>query len=111
MGKSLDLAHAMLRLYYSVLNWANSECYWGNELASTSTSIGSGCNTPCNGAPSELCGGGDAINLYEDTAYRTANQVPYVGDYVLRGCYVDSATSRTLQAGGYQDWYVKSPAV
>ncbi len=66
--------------------------------------LGSGCNTPCAGAHSELCGGGNAINLYENTAYQAVGEVPAVGSYVLRGCYVDSAASRTLQDGVYQDW-------
>ncbi|KAH6668008.1 WSC domain-containing protein [Halenospora varia] len=44
------------------------ECYCGYKLQGGSTPADpTNCNLPCNGAPSELCGGAGYLNLYEAT--------------------------------------------
>lgn len=62
---------------------------------------------PCAGQPSELCGGGNLINIYENTVIATTTRpggpsatptvVPAVGNFRDQGCYVDSIDSRILR--------------
>jgi hypothetical protein len=45
------------------------ECYWGSDLSS-SIATESDCNMPCGGDSTSLCGGGNRMNIYEDSAYQ-----------------------------------------
>ncbi|KAF2677059.1 WSC-domain-containing protein, partial [Lentithecium fluviatile CBS 122367] len=41
------------------------ECFCGNALGNGHTKQDEGCDMACNGAPSEMCGGANRINVYE----------------------------------------------
>ncbi|OTA55980.1 WSC-domain-containing protein, partial [Hypoxylon sp. EC38] len=76
------------------------ECYYGNYLAPTASKEDSGCDMQCAGSPSELCGGGNRINLYLNNAYsQPASEKPSVGPFSSLGCYTDSESARGLTAG------------
>jgi hypothetical protein len=44
------------------------------------------------------------MNVYENTAYKPAQEVVQVGNWQSLGCHFDSLALRTLQGGTYQDW-------
>lgn len=78
------------------------ECHYGNNLASTSVAASSGCDTPCAGRPTEICGGGDRMVVYQNDAYvplPTATEVPSVDDWTSRGCFMDTGSPRVLTGG------------
>lgn len=80
------------------------ECYWSNTLA-TSQIADSSCNTACAGDATELCGGGNAIDVYQNSAYQppVPTVVPSSGTFNSIGCYSDSTSSRALSGGSYID--------
>jgi hypothetical protein len=96
------LQHGDYTDIFSLLD--GSECYVGNTLSSNATSP-TGCTMGCSGKTTELCGGSDVANLYENTAYvtPTPTQVRSTSGFKLIGCYTDSASSRTLQGDFFQD--------
>ncbi|KAK6337153.1 hypothetical protein TWF718_009937 [Orbilia javanica] len=73
------------------------ECWYGNTL-SGSQGESSGCNMPCPGKASELCGGGNRIQLYKNPSYQPPN-APNLGAWSAGGCYTDSVESRGLEHG------------
>ncbi|KAK6523447.1 hypothetical protein TWF281_001429 [Arthrobotrys megalospora] len=83
------------------------QCFYGNTLASSSTPQSSGCNTPCAGNTAELCGGGDRIGLYQNSAYQPPPKptaVPKVGDFAYKGCFADSSSNRAVTDKSLVDW-------
>ncbi|KAK6500404.1 hypothetical protein TWF481_010748 [Arthrobotrys musiformis] len=83
------------------------QCFYGNTLASSSTPQSGGCDTPCAGNTGEICGGGDRIGLYQNSAYQPppkASAVPKVGDFVYKGCFVDSSSNRAVPDKSLVDW-------
>ncbi|KAK6526085.1 hypothetical protein TWF281_011123 [Arthrobotrys megalospora] len=70
------------------------ECWYGNTL-SGSQGESSGCNMPCPGKATELCGGGNRIQLYKNPSYQPPN-TPNTGAFTSEGCYTDSTESRGL---------------
>ncbi|KAK6347941.1 hypothetical protein TWF718_005761 [Orbilia javanica] len=81
------------------------ECYWGNEIASTSQPVTSGCDTPCTGNNAQICGGAGFISIYANGDYSepippTVN--PGDGVFELSGCYTDDPDNRAL-AFAYHD--------
>ncbi|KAF3090160.1 hypothetical protein TWF102_009377 [Orbilia oligospora] len=72
------------------------ECWYGNTLAGTSHAESSGCNMPCPGKATELCGGGNRIQLYKNPSYQPPGQ-PDTGAFVHQGCYTDSVEQRALE--------------
>lgn len=70
--------------------WCGAFINNGQTLASNQAL----CSMPCNGAPGEICGGADGINIYDCTAALPA-PVSYNGCAPL-GCYTDSVSLRTL---------------
>ncbi|KAJ4408417.1 hypothetical protein N0V85_004237 [Neurospora sp. IMI 360204] len=44
------------------------------------------CSMTCAGAPGEICGAGNRINVYEKQMEKPAD----VGDYTYKGCYTDT---------------------
>ncbi|KAK6340345.1 hypothetical protein TWF730_002107 [Orbilia blumenaviensis] len=72
------------------------ECWYGNTLASSSHAESSGCNMVCPGKDTELCGGGNRIQLYKNPSYQPPSQ-PDTGAFVHQGCYTDSVESRGLE--------------
>lgn len=45
------------------------ECYVGNSLHGASTAPQSDCSQACAGNPSELCGNGNRLQLYQDATW------------------------------------------
>ncbi|OBT70836.1 hypothetical protein VF21_10396 [Pseudogymnoascus sp. 05NY08] len=85
---ALGLAYAGVE--YGFECWCGAFIDHGQSLASD-PSI---CDYPCTGAPSETCGGSDAINIYDCTA---AIPPPLIYNGCLPlGCYTDSVSARTL---------------
>ncbi|KAK4226037.1 hypothetical protein QBC38DRAFT_529662 [Podospora fimiseda] len=89
----------------------STECYWGNEISSASVvAIADQCNIPCGGNPLDICGGGNRINIYENTTWTESDAptpnpglVPKVDNFENIGCYFDSTTARVLRADNTQD--------
>lgn len=85
---------------YSGVEYAN-ECYCSQAIGVTTTSgapaTDGGCDMPCEGLSTEICGGGDRLTVYEYTGTTT---IPTVLDsyngWTSKGCYVDSVNARVL---------------
>ncbi|KAK6544772.1 hypothetical protein TWF694_001455 [Orbilia ellipsospora] len=75
------------------------ECHYGNTLASTSIQEDSGCDMACGGLASELCGGGNRMNLYTNTAYIDPEAI--LQDWTYSGCYTDGPDARGLENSFY----------
>ncbi|KAF8258450.1 WSC domain-containing protein [Lactarius quietus] len=76
------------------------ECWCGNEINSPGAPISqSSCNKACTGDNTEVCGGSDALQLYNFTGTYPlgASVVPAAGGWTSQGCYSDSVSSRTLE--------------
>ncbi|KAI9449277.1 WSC domain-containing protein [Lactarius psammicola] len=91
------------------------ECWCGSEIEHGQTFVGNDngirrgifrpfpdnpyCNMPCQGNPTELCGGAGRINVYNFTGTYPigASVVGAAGGWTSRGCYSDSTSSRTLE--------------
>ncbi|CCA72850.1 hypothetical protein PIIN_06786 [Serendipita indica DSM 11827] len=72
------------------------ECWCGNTILGTATVAASGaCNMACNGDATEICGGGNAINIYRSGS-SGPSVVPSYGQWTSQGCYVDSVAQRSL---------------
>ncbi|KAF3159169.1 hypothetical protein TWF225_007562 [Orbilia oligospora] len=69
------------------------ECHYGDSIASSSTSASNGCTMRCSGKQDELCGGGDRLNMYINTAFSGQGN----DDWEYVGCYTDSSSTRALQ--------------
>ncbi|TDL22721.1 WSC-domain-containing protein [Rickenella mellea] len=77
------------------------ECYCGNEFDQTANLdlTGSGCNQPCNGDPTQLCGGANRLNVYEykSIAPPKIKLPPFSLQFWFpQGCIADSTSSRQL---------------
>ncbi|KAK6343669.1 hypothetical protein TWF730_011259 [Orbilia blumenaviensis] len=91
---------------YAAVQYHN-ECFWGNELKSSSVPAASeDCNAPCAGDSSQMCGGGNRLSLYINGAYQGPQEpqepdLPSINqgneDWELLGCKTDSASSRALE--------------
>ena len=58
----------------------------------------------CSGNPAELCGDGNRLNVYQNTAYQPpAQEVASFGTFVSRGCHSDSESARAL-SNSYTNW-------
>ncbi|KAK0113502.1 hypothetical protein ONS96_014365 [Cadophora gregata f. sp. sojae] len=80
------------------------ECWFGNELSSITTKQSSGCNMPCSGDSSELCGGNLHINIYLNEAYTLKPTVlPSSGPFKSQGCFADDSNARLLNSGSFTD--------
>ncbi|KAF8799941.1 WSC-domain-containing protein [Phlegmacium glaucopus] len=87
------------------------ECYCDNVIESTGAPISSSsCNMPCTGNPDEICGGSNAINIFQNSAATgippppppppsTGTIVQTAGTYQYQGCYQDAVNGapRSLQ--------------
>ncbi|KAH7324125.1 peptidase S8/S53 domain-containing protein [Stachybotrys elegans] len=73
------------------------ECFWGNKISESSARANGQCDMPCGGSPFDVCGGGNLINIYEDSSLVPSPlTVPAVGSFGNVGCYEDSTASRVL---------------
>ncbi|KAM7203124.1 WSC domain containing protein [Rhypophila sp. PSN 637] len=71
-----------------------SECFCGNEYAASTASPGE-CSFPCAGNPSQTCGAGNRINIYNNLRY--SPRVPgSVEGKLYQGCFVDNGNPRVL---------------
>lgn len=78
-----------------------SECYWGDIPSyNTSESIAD-CDTPCNGDPTEICGGGNRILIYQDSAWVLLTDAEYAAE--LKELQALLQQLQTLVAKWYQD--------
>lgn len=61
----------------------------------------------CSGDSKQLCGGGEAANVYENSAYippaPVPTTVPSSGSFQSKGCFSDSTNSRLLPKGPFED--------
>ncbi|ETN45874.1 uncharacterized protein HMPREF1541_00055 [Cyphellophora europaea CBS 101466] len=79
-----------------------SECYLADTINRASSSLEpSKCNMPCSGNKKQMCGGSNAISLFNNTMYspRIPGNVQAVGTgmaYAYKGCYTDQGNPRTL---------------
>ncbi|KAH9161006.1 WSC domain-containing protein [Lactarius sanguifluus] len=91
------------------------ECWCGSEIENGQTFVGNDdgikhgnfrphpdnayCNMPCQGNPTELCGGAGRLNVYKfkGTYPIGAFVVKNAGGWKSHGCYSDSTSSRTLE--------------
>ncbi|KAL5314372.1 hypothetical protein ACEPPN_018798 [Leptodophora sp. 'Broadleaf-Isolate-01'] len=80
------------------------ECWFGNELSSIATQQSSGCNMPCSGDSSSLCGGDHHINIYLNEAYTEKPiLVQSSGSFRSQGCFADDSNARLLNSGSFTD--------
>ncbi|KAG4438202.1 hypothetical protein IFR05_006326 [Cadophora sp. M221] len=80
------------------------ECWFGNELSSIATPQSSGCNMPCSGDSSLLCGGDLRINVYLNEAYtEKLVLVQSSGSFRSQGCFADDSNARLLNSGSFTD--------
>ncbi|KAK6522472.1 hypothetical protein TWF281_003033 [Arthrobotrys megalospora] len=89
------IAHAGSNYNYAGVEYGQ-ECWYGNTLASSSSAQSSGCNMPCPGKATELCGGGNRIQLYKNPNF-TPPGAPDTGSFISQGCYTDSVDARALE--------------
>ncbi|PSN72640.1 WSC-domain-containing protein [Corynespora cassiicola Philippines] len=77
------------------------ECYCGNTLDNDNGPAEDGCDMPCNGNSSQLCGGANRMNLYE---FGLDDPQPAIlTGWQPQGCYTDSVAGRALLVGGIVD--------
>lgn len=60
-----------------------------------------GCNMPCNGNSSEICGGSLRLSVYNLTTFVPPTTVKAVGSYVSKGCYKEATNGRLLTGPSY----------
>lgn len=75
----------------------SGECYCGNSFMNGGAPAPdglTGCNMPCNGNSSELCGGANRLDVYALGVRSVISPA-----WSTLGCYTDSVQSRTLTVG------------
>lgn len=81
----------------------NGRSYCGNALQSSSTLGFTGCNKPCTGNSSEICGGSSRLSVYNSTTYIPPTTVKQVGSYLSKGCYAEATIGRLLNGSSYSN--------
>ncbi|KAF2119334.1 hypothetical protein BDV96DRAFT_343140 [Lophiotrema nucula] len=72
------------------------ECYCGNALDASSTTMGlSDCNMPCAGNSKETCGAASRLSYYKSNKYSPPG-VAQVSGYGYLGCYSEGTAGRAL---------------
>ncbi|KAH9485989.1 WSC domain-containing protein [Psilocybe cubensis] len=75
------------------------ECYCDNNIESPGAPIdASACSMPCTGNSGEICGGSNAINIFQSTP-----APPLPSGWEAVGCFSDSTDSRTLRVASFTD--------
>ncbi|KAL8771537.1 MAG: hypothetical protein Q9209_002979 [Squamulea sp. 1 TL-2023] len=77
------------------------ECYCGNGLQNYAAVGFTGCNQPCKGNSSEICGGSSRLSAYNLTTYVPPTTVKQVGTYLSQGCYPELTQGRLLSGATY----------
>ncbi|CAG8662879.1 43_t:CDS:10, partial [Acaulospora colombiana] len=90
--------------YAGVEYGGDADC--SNSIAGTGKSVTDGCTMPCSGDSTQICGGGNRINIYE---YSGNNMTPSasapqnVGDWASQGCQmtINKCVNKCFE-GGYK---------
>ena len=70
----------------------------GRLLTPTSTPTNGTCNMRCRGNGPQICGGNNALSLYNNTGYIAPKHKSPIGKYVVQGCLSDPNNGgRSLQ--------------
>ncbi|CAK3834219.1 Hypothetical predicted protein [Lecanosticta acicola] len=85
-----------------------TQCFCGNAIATpnfltntTSTPNNSTCNMRCSGAGDELCGGSNALSVYQNTTYVAPKIKTPIGKFLSKQCYTDPNTNGRALTGAY----------
>ncbi|ETN43624.1 uncharacterized protein HMPREF1541_02783 [Cyphellophora europaea CBS 101466] len=85
------------------------ECYCASSLAASARPLSpntsdasSGCNMPCSGAATEVCGGNSRLSVYNNTLYSPPVHKATISGYAFQGCYTDIGP-RTLQGYSFSN--------
>lgn len=90
----------------------SGECFAGNTISSSSSPSSQNCNMRCHGNSSQICGGSNAISMFESLRYVEAvnkanvavNNGTASGSFGYGGCYTDAAgLKRTLNTYWFFD--------
>lgn len=117
-GESIELCATYCSSYQYFGVEYGSRCYCGNTLTA-STLPNSSCNVACSLNSNEVCGGSNALNVYQNTNYvaSTASSTPaasasaststsslslLAGTRAI-GCYADNTVSRSLSILAYSN--------
>ncbi|KAI5845329.1 WSC domain-containing protein [Tricharina praecox] len=73
-----------------------NECFCGNTLKGNSTYGQTGCDLPCSGDSSQVCGGANRLTVYSNSAFVPPSNAPKVGVFALQGCFTEGKTERLL---------------
>lgn len=73
----------------------------GTLLSPTTTPSNSTCNNRCYGAGAEICGGPNALSLYNNTSYRPTIIAPKIGQYRTRQCVTDPSSQQRALAQAF----------
>ncbi|KAF2640151.1 WSC-domain-containing protein [Massarina eburnea CBS 473.64] len=78
----------------------HGQCFCGTSVSAAVASEGE-CNLPCNGDPTQVCGGQDRISIYQDPTFPDADDIAIASDYLSLGCYTEGNGGRSLD---YSQW-------
>lgn len=78
-----------------------NQCFCANGLQNYAAVGYTGCNKPCTGNKTEICGGSARLSVYNLTTYVPPTTVKQVGTYVSQGCYPEPAKGRLLAGSSY----------
>ncbi|KAI1621836.1 WSC domain-containing protein [Exophiala viscosa] len=94
----------------------SDECWVGNTLASTGTTLAEGkCDMTCAGNTSEICGGSNALSLFQNKLYEqpgnpsTVNITGKSAQFGYLGCYTEGTSGRAL--GGSSSYSTTSSSM
>ncbi|KAL8818955.1 MAG: hypothetical protein Q9223_002519 [Gallowayella weberi] len=79
------------------------DCYCANGLQSYSAVGFTGCNTPCKGNSSEICGGASRLSVWNSTSSIPPTTVKQVGTYLFQGCYPELAKGRLMAGASFSN--------
>jgi len=74
-----------------------NECYCGDALVNGATLGQDGCDIPCAGDPTSICGGVNRISVYQDTTFVPDHIVATSGNFTEFGCFTEPSTERAIQ--------------
>ena len=82
----------------------SGECFAGNTISPSSSPGSVKCNMPCSGNNAQICGGSNALSMFQSMVYvdavnKASVQVSNGGSsamYEYQGCWTDSTSARTL---------------
>ena len=83
-----------------------AECFAGNTIAASSASSGATCGMKCGGNGTQICGGSNAVSMFENSAFVAAANKQSVSvsnagataSYKYVGCYTDAGGNRRTLA-------------